>query len=202
MHRPYQKTGFTLLMTAVWLIVLPAAAWAIDISITPASREANKPITFTAISCANCSDFVWEFKKIGDNTVVDSGEGYTVVKTFPIAGEYRVMVTGQQFVNEYGGYYVYVNRSRTFTVTVTPFTITITPNPNWTVVGSAAKGGDGIQCAPETDGESSLCTETYLPGEHLHLKVKLRESAEFLGWEVNDEIMTDEQYLKMLTPKE
>ena len=61
-----------------------------------------------------------------------------------------------------------------------------------------------MNCAPDTPADSSLCAETSLPGEHLILKVipKKGAEAEFLGWQVNDEIVTDENYLKMLTPKE
>ena len=68
--------------------------------------------------------------------------------------------------------------------------------------GSPGNGGNGITCAPDSPPNSSDCTETYLAGEHVHLKVDLPDGVEFLGWEVNDEVVTDEKYLKMLTPKE
>ena len=171
-----------------------------DIQITPSSPTTNQPVTFTVTNCSNCSDFVWVFKKIGDASVGNGGDGATVTIPFPIAGRYRARVTGTQ---AFGAYSQYVTAMKEFTVTAAPFTITITPNPNWTVVGSRsqATGGDEINCAPDTPADSSLCTETYLPGEHLILKVILNEGAEFLGWEVNDEIVTDEKYLKMLTPQ-
>ena len=171
-----------------------------DIQITPSSPTTNQLVTFTVTNCSNCSDFVWVFKKIGDASVGNGGDGATVTIPFPIAGRYRARVTGTQ---AFGAYSQYVTAMKEFTVTAAPFTITITPNPNWTVVGSRsqATGGDEINCAPDTPADSSLCTETYLPGEHLILKVILNEGAEFLGWEVNDEIVTDEKYLKMLTPQ-
>ena len=118
------------------------------------------------------------------------------------------MVTGQQIGD--WGYAESVSRTKEFTVSAAPFTMTITPNPNWTVSGSKSlrNNTNGIECVskdalhPATPLDASLCTETYLPGEHVHLKVDVSDGAEFLGWDVNEEVVTDEHYLKMLTPKE
>ena len=138
---------------------------------------------------------IWEFKKIDDASVVDGGDGSPITKTFAIAGTYRVMVTGWQAV---GGSSQYVSRTKVFTVSAAPFTVILTPNAKWTVRGTMGQG-DGIVC--DIDAKASLCEETYAPGQHLHLKVLLNGDEDMLGWKVNDQVMTDEHYLNMLTPE-
>lgn len=183
------------LLAAAWLTLMAATGWAANITITPTSPATSTPVTFTVTNCENCFDLVWEFKKIGDASVVNGGDGYTITKTFAIAGNYRAMVTGLQAV---GGYSQYVNRTKEFTVTAAPFTIVITPNSKWTVRGTIGQD-DGIICA--VGAKPSLCEETYAPGQHLHLKVIVNEGEDLLGWKVNDQLMSDEDFLNMLVPK-
>ena len=195
-----QKMCLTLLMTAAWLIVMTATSRAAEINIEPAAPTTDKPVTLTVTNCSNCADFVWVVKKIDDASVVDGGDGYTMTKNFPLAGTYRVMVTGVQWVSDpyLGQYSQYVSKTREFTVAAAPFTIVLTPNPKWTVRGTIGQD-DGIACA--VGAKASLYEETYAPGQHLHLKVMLNDGEEMLGWQVNDKVMTDDEFLNMLTPE-
>ena len=124
----------------------------------------------------------------------------TVTIPFPIAGAYRAMVAGMQGVSDpyLGGYSQYVSRTKEFTVSAAPFTVILTPNPKWTVRGTIGQD-DGIICA--VGAKASLCEETYAPGQHLHLKVIVNEGEDLLGWKVNDDVMSDDDFLKMLVPK-
>ncbi len=107
--------------------------------------------------------------------------------------------TKQQFVSgPWGGYTQFVNRSKEFTVAAAPFTVILTPNSKWTVRGTIGQD-DGIAC--EIDSKASLCEETYAPGQHLHLKVILNGDEDMIGWQVNDQFMSDADLLKMLIPE-
>ncbi len=124
---------FTLTVTdATFDRVAPAVTLSIDPDI--AMRGESVVISSAATDNLGVMDFAliilfWEFKHLEKAHVVDGGDGYTVTKTFDIAGPYRVMVTGQQFVSgPWGGYTQFVNRSKEFTVAAAPFTVILTPN--------------------------------------------------------------------------
>ena len=151
-----------------------------NIRISPSTAKIHEPITFELTGCSSCENIVWVFTKIGDPSVGNGGDGYTVTIPFPIAGRYRARVTGTQ---AFGAYSHYVTAMKEFTVTATPFTITILPREGGIVRGGIGQE-DGIECSLGLS--SNFCTETYLIGQNAHLKVIPNPGWFFLGWMLND----------------
>ena len=168
------------LLAAAWLTLMAATGWAENIRISPSTAKIHEPITFELTGCSSCENIVWVFTKIGDPSVGNGGDGYTVTIPFPIAGRYRARVTGTQ---AFGAYSHYVTAMKEFTVTATPFTITILPREGGIVRGGIGQE-DGIECSLGLS--SNFCTETYLIGQNAHLKVIPNPGWFFLGWMLND----------------
>ena len=118
-------------------------ATAINISISPSSPAVGATVTFTATGCPDCTDYWWEFDRIGDTSYSDGGSGYTLKKKFPLPGTYWARVTGDTGASQ----------NKQFTVIANNFTVNIVPS-----AGCAVIAGDGGVDDVEPNGNGIACS--------------------------------------------
>ena len=163
------------------LSISATMAEAINISISPSSPIVGASVTFTATGCVDCSDYWWEFERIGEPAYSDGGSGYTLRKTFPLPGTYWARVTGDTGES----------RNKKFTVTANNFTVNIVPSAGCTVtagdggVDAPEADGNGIACAGGMAATNPLCTELFKNADLATLKVAPESGFVFTGWTVN-----------------
>ena len=153
---------------------------AINISLSPSSPAAGATVTFTATGCVDCSDYWWEFERIGEPAYSDGGSGYTLRKTFPLPGTYWARVTGDTGES----------RNKKFTVTANNFTVNIVPSAGCTVTAGdggvdAVEAPNGIACSSATAANDPRCTEQFTNSAVAALKVTTEPGYVFTGWTVN-----------------
>ena len=159
-------------------------ATAINISISPSSPAVGATVTFTATGCPDCTDYWWEFDRIGDTSYSDGGSGYALKKKFPLPDTYWARVTGDTGASQ----------NKQFTVIANNFTVNIIPSAGCAVI--AGDGGvdeaveaDGIACAGGMAADNPLCTEQFKNSDVAALKVVPDPGYEFVYWEMNGGII-------------
>ena len=189
-----EKCHTLFVRAAILLILVCGGAGAADAAISivrPIQGAVFAPgtlIKFYASCNEECEEYIWEFWKIADPTIADSGSGDRLQKSFTVPGEYKAKVTSSECDYDVPPVCVPVVDSSTFVIQEQNYTITITPSAGGAVSGPTGQG-DGITACRPADAGTSRCVETYGQltnnWQGSQFQADIDEGQELLGWEEN-----------------